>query len=177
MDKLLISGVKSKDLAVVNEALDGGANVNTNLAVYKSTPLFLAASSRAVDVLNRLLSVEGVDVAKANRFSARPVHAAAMGKPGTDNPAALDALVAAGANVNVADDKGQTPLMLACKCGLPNIAAALLKAGAVAPVKDKRGLSAEDHARLAKRDDIADSVASACTDDGSDSPVVVEGER
>jgi ankyrin repeat protein len=51
-----------------------------------------------------------------------------------------------GAEVNVQDDRGMSPLMLASKAGEPGVVAELVEAGADRNLKDKQGLTALDYA-------------------------------
>lgn len=61
--------------------------------------------------------------------------------------AVVDALLAAGAEVNVADKNGMTPLIWAVRFGDPARVQALVKAGAEVDARDARGLTAVDYAK------------------------------
>ncbi len=58
----------------------------------------------------------------------------------------LDLLIARGADVNIADDRGITPLHIAAQKNNRDITLALLRAGARINAKDQSGRSAADHA-------------------------------
>ena len=59
--------------------------------------------------------------------------------------AVVQALLSAGANPNVTDNQGRTPLMWAAKSGLPDLVERLLKSGADPKRKDKDGKTARDY--------------------------------
>jgi ankyrin repeat protein len=67
---------------------------------------------------------------------------------GTDQEATLLALTVLGFDVEESDQNGETPLMLACREGKPNMAKILLDAGADMHKKNNDGLSALDLSKL-----------------------------
>ncbi len=74
----------------------------------------------------------------------------------------VDLLLSRGAPVNeVADEDGETPLMLAAETGNVEIVKLLLHRGAQAGAKDKAGHTVLDHAKGEKRDAILDALKQA----------------
>lgn len=66
----------------------------------------------------------------------------------------VKALVAAGANVNAANRKGETALMEAADDGYADAVRALLAAGADRNMRDRRGETALDKARREHRSNV-----------------------
>jgi ankyrin repeat protein len=91
------------------------------------------------------LLANGADVRARNRLGAEPLHAAAVGVPGshTWNPHAQQATIAclieAGADPNAIDKSGVTPLHHAVRTRCAAAVSALLAGGAGARRKNKRG--------------------------------------
>lgn len=67
---------------------------------------------------------------------------------GTGDIQILNALIKAGADVNVRDTQGTTPLIEAVLTGQYDMFRPLLRAGADAQIADNAGRTAMDHARL-----------------------------
>jgi ankyrin repeat protein len=78
---------------------------------------------------------------------ATPLIVEASKLSGPDDPILLTQLIQAGANVNASDREGTTALMAAAERGSLNKVVTLLRAGALAAVKDARGRTALDYAR------------------------------
>ena len=96
----------------------------------------------------RLLLQRG---AAANRAGWTPLHYAASGP----EPAVVQLLLDRGASVDAASSNGTTPLMMAARYGAYGAVEVLLVRGANASLRNERGLSAADFARLAGRDALA----------------------
>jgi ankyrin repeat protein len=64
--------------------------------------------------------------------------------PEADGLATVEELIAAGAPIGPADDRGRTALMIAAERGHSKVVARLLAAGADPGVRDKAGLTASD---------------------------------
>lgn len=108
------------------------------------TALHIAAAAWRHDVARKLLAA-GADVRARNRRGAEPLHAAAVGSPGSDawNPPAQAATIAllidAGADPNAVDMDGVTPLHRAVRTRCAAAVAALLDGGADAGRRNKGG--------------------------------------
>lgn len=108
------------------------------------TALHVAAGTYRTDIVRELTSM-GADVRARNRLGAEPLHAAAVGMPGshTWNPHAQEATIAclieAGADPNAVDKSGVTPLHRAVRTRCATAVRALLAGGAEAQRKNKRG--------------------------------------
>jgi ankyrin repeat protein len=148
IDKALRWAVVRGNTAAMRLLLRHGADVNA-LANDGGTPLMRAVYNPKAsrDVVTGLLNAgarinESIDV----KFTAPPrqhrqrtaLHYAASVAPSD----VVELLLATGADPNVADKKGITPLMIAAANGRPEVAKALLNAGADAAAKDKKSLTA-----------------------------------
>ena len=108
------------------------------------TALHIAAGKYQTDIVQELIAL-GADVRARNRLGAEPLHAAAVGMPGspTWNPGAqvatIASLIEAGADPNAVDKSGVTPLHRAVRTRCAAAARALLASGAEADRKNKRG--------------------------------------
>lgn len=100
---------------------------------------------KAVDYIVDLLVVAGVPVnAKDNRGNA-PLHEAALGDRG--NPTAMQALLGHGADPNIANAAGETPLMIAAGMGELECVRVLLAAGADSKSENREGKTATEYAQ------------------------------
>ena len=108
------------------------------------TPLHVAAAAYRQEIARKLVAA-GADVRARNRRGAEPLHAAAVGSPGSDawNPTAQAAMVAwlieAGADPNAVDMDGVTPLHRAVRTRCAAAVKALLDGGADAARRNKGG--------------------------------------
>jgi ankyrin repeat protein len=90
----------------------------------------------------------GADIAATNRRSAGPLHYAVDGIPGSANwdpesqVEVIDRLLDSGADPNVPDKNGTTPLHRAVRNRCSAAVARLLEAGADPDVRNRRGSSA-----------------------------------
>uniref|UniRef100_A0A1A9VK18 ANK_REP_REGION domain-containing protein n=1 Tax=Glossina austeni TaxID=7395 RepID=A0A1A9VK18_GLOAU len=117
---------------IVNTLLGKGANVNAKNDK-RETPLYLAVESVRVDVVKALIK-EGADVNKARGFTnlndetyALLKNAALLEAAKNDDVDEVTRLISSGANVNVQDKDGRTPLHLAAANGHTKIVSALIK--------------------------------------------------
>jgi hypothetical protein len=117
------------------------------------TALHVAAAAYRADLVRKLLAA-GADVRARNRRGAEPLHAAAVGGPGSEawNPPAQAAtialLIAAGADPNAVDMDGVTPLHRAVRTRCAAAVAALIDGGADAARRNKGGSTPLRLARL-----------------------------
>ena len=108
------------------------------------TALHIAAAAYRTEIVQKLI-VAGAPVRGRNRRGAEPLHAAAVGLPGshTWNPraqaATIACLIAAGADPDAGDQGGATPLHLAVRTRCAAAVQALLKGGADAKRKTNSG--------------------------------------
>jgi ankyrin repeat protein len=108
------------------------------------TALHVAAAGYRVELARALVSA-GADLDASNRHRARPLHYAADGMPGAAswNPDAQAAmitfLISAGADPNVTDGRGVTPLHRAVRTRCAAAVKALLNGGADPKLKNGNG--------------------------------------
>ncbi len=109
-----------------------------------ATALHVAAAAYRRDLADELIAL-GADVRARNRRGAEPLHAAAVGNPGSRmwNPAAqadtIAGLIAAGADPNAADIGGATPLHRAVRTRCAAAVKTLLDGGADPTRRNKSG--------------------------------------
>jgi hypothetical protein len=108
------------------------------------TALHMAAAAYRTEIVQELIAM-GADVRARNRRGAEPLHAAAVGMPGshTWNPhaqaATIASLIRAGADPNAVDNSGVAPLHRAVRTRCAAAVRALLDGGADARRKNKSG--------------------------------------
>jgi ankyrin repeat protein len=108
------------------------------------TALHVAAGAYRHAIARKLITA-GADVRARNRRGAEPLHAAAMGMPGSSwwNPpaqaATIACLIEAGADPNATDMSGVAPLHRAVRTRCAAAVAALLAGGADVRRKNKNG--------------------------------------
>ena len=123
-------------LAIVKILVDGGANVN--IQDYDArTPLMIHAESGSKDIVSYLVA-HGADVHRKDAAGQTALHLA-------HNLAIVKILVDGGANVNIQDDKGRTPLMIHAEKGNKDIVSSLVAHGADVHRKDSKGRTALHH--------------------------------
>jgi uncharacterized protein len=123
-----------------------GIDVNAVNAADESA-LMMAALKGQADWSKKLLD-KGAQV---NKPGWSPLHYAAAGP----EPAVVRLLLEQGAAIDAASPNRTTPLMMAAQYGSEANVDLLLARGADAKVRNDRGLSAADFARLGKRDALA----------------------
>jgi hypothetical protein len=108
------------------------------------TALHIAAAAYRTEIVQELIAM-GADVHARNRRGATPLHAAAVGMPGSRawNPRAQAAtvacLIAAGADPNAVDKGGVAPLHCAVRTRCAAAVRALLAGGADVQAENKSG--------------------------------------
>ncbi len=131
---LIVAAALDKD-DVVKALIDHGANVNIT-DNYGSTPLISAVADQGhLKTVQALLSAPQIDINTKNIYGANALLlAAALGKDDV-----VKALITHGANVNITDNYGWTPLMVAAEKGHLTSVQALLNAHSINIDTKKRG--------------------------------------
>ncbi len=154
----LMLAIKSGDLSIVQVLINAGADVNTIEKFHHQTPLMYAAAasknagemvklllSKRADFKPRALYIDAPSqVSSEPRAQYRPVGGlTAMLYASRDGCyTCVEALIAAGADVNVPTPEGVTPLMIAIDNGHNEVAKLLLDRGANPHVWDWWGRTA-----------------------------------
>ncbi|MFD3261091.1 ankyrin repeat domain-containing protein [Paenibacillus lentus] len=117
-------------LEIVKLAIDAGANPQlTNR--YGGTALIPASERGHVEVVQELLSHSDIDVNHINKLHwTALLEAVILGSGGEKHQKIVQLLVNHGADVNIGDGNGVTPLMHARQKGFQEIADILIEAGA-----------------------------------------------
>lgn len=124
----LAEAAKRGRLAAVQTLLRLDAEVDAYDTQSGFTPLHLAAENNHAAVVRRLLAASA-RVDARNQWNQTPLWQAAW-QAWHGNTEVAHVLVARGAAVDVADDKGHTPLHMAARAGHTRMAAFLIKGGA-----------------------------------------------
>jgi ankyrin repeat protein len=128
-DIITIAAV-ANDLAGLKIALDGGGNPRAVTSIYEGTALIAAAHLGHAEVV-RMLIAAGAPLDHVNNLGwTALMESIVLGDGGAAHTATLDALVRAGANVNIADRAGVTPLSHARRRGFGAMTDILERAGA-----------------------------------------------
>jgi uncharacterized protein len=118
------------DVPMLRVALDGGCRPNNITSPYQGTALIAAAHLGHVEVV-RMLIAAGAPLDHVNNLGwTALIESIVLGDGGKRHTAVLKNLVDAGANVNLGDRSGDTPLVLAKKRGFGEMAKILEAAGA-----------------------------------------------
>lgn len=128
-DLLTISSVKN-DLKMVNLAIAAGANTKQVTSPYEGTALIAAAHLGHVDVVNALIA-GGAPLDHVNNLNwTALIEAIVLGDGGENHTSIVRALVSAGADINLPDGNGVSPLGLATRRGYVKMVEILKAAGA-----------------------------------------------
>ena len=120
----------ANDLPTLQAALELGTNPRNVTSRYDGTALIAAAHLGHVEIVRELIRA-GAPLDHVNNLGwTALIESIVLGDGGARHTATLAALVAAGANVNLADRSGTTPLQLAKGRGYREMAAILAAAGA-----------------------------------------------
>jgi len=128
-DIITIAAV-ANDVAALRIALDGGGNPKAVTSVYDGTALIAAAHLGHAEIVRTLIAA-GAPLDHVNNLKwTALIESIVLGDGGRNHTETLRALVEAGANVNIPDCNGATPLALARSRGYRDMVAILEKAGA-----------------------------------------------
>jgi len=118
------------DVPMLRLALEGGGNPRAITSRYDGTALIAAAHLGHAEVVRTLIAA-GAPLDHVNNLQwTALIESIVLGDGGRNHTETLRALVEAGANVNIPDGNGSTPLKLAANRGYREMVAILEKAGA-----------------------------------------------
>jgi ankyrin repeat protein len=120
----------ANDVPMLRIALEGGGNPAAVTSRYDGTALIAAAHLGHAEVVRTLIAAKApLDHVNNLRWTAL-IESIVLGDGGKNHTETLRALVGAGANVNIADGQGSTPLALAKSRGYREMVEILEKSGA-----------------------------------------------
>lgn len=120
----------ANDVPMLKLALEGGTRAGNITSPYDGTALIAAAHLGHVEVVRTLIAA-GAPLDHVNNLGwTALIESIVLGDGGKNHTATLEALVKAGANVNIADRSGATPLTLAKRRGYAEMVRILEAAGA-----------------------------------------------
>lgn len=128
-DIITIASV-ANDVPMLKIALEGGGNLRAVTSRYDGTALIAAAHEGHPEIVRLLIAAKAPLDHVNNLGWTALIESIVLGDGGRNHTDTLRALVEAGANVNLADRNGATPLQLAKGRGYANMVAILEKAGA-----------------------------------------------
>ncbi|MDO9299492.1 ankyrin repeat domain-containing protein [Bradyrhizobium sp.] len=128
-DIITIAAV-ANDVPMLKIALEGGGNPKAVTSRYDGTALIAAAHLGHAEVVRTLIAAKApLDHVNNLQWTAL-IESIVLGDGGKNHTETLRALVEAGANVNIPDGSGATPLKLARNRGYREMIAILEKSGA-----------------------------------------------
>jgi ankyrin repeat protein len=128
-DIITIAAV-ANDVPMLKVALEGGGNPKAVTSRYNGTALIAAAHLGHAEIVRTLIAAHApLDHVNNLQWTAL-IESIVLGDGGTNHTETLRALVEAGANVNIPDGSGATPLKLARSRGYHAMVAILEKSGA-----------------------------------------------
>ena len=128
-DIITIAAV-ANDVPMLKIALEGGGNPKAITSRYDGTALIAAAHLGHAEVVRTLIAAKApLDHVNNLQWTAL-IESIVLGDGGSNHTETLRALVDAGANVNIPDGSGATPLKLARNRGYREMVAILEKSGA-----------------------------------------------
>jgi ankyrin repeat protein len=128
-DIITIAAV-ANDVPMLKVALEGGGNPKAVTSRYDGTALIAAAHLGHAEIVRTLIAA-GAPLDHVNNLQwTALIESIVLGDGGRNHTETLRALVEAGANVNIPDGSGSTPLTLARSRGYRDMVAILEKAGA-----------------------------------------------
>lgn len=147
--KLLSAAISATKAREIKDLIEKGADINTHNE-WGLTPVMLASQyNHCVAVLNALVAA-GADIHEAEpKYRSNSLHLAANS---SKNPKVIDALLAAGANINARNYLGETALIMAVNGNdETRISTELINSGADINACDYQGHSVLEYAKAAKR--------------------------
>ena len=128
-DMVTIAAV-ADDIDTMRLALELGNKADNVTSRYDGTALIAAAHLGHVEIVKTLITA-GAPLDHINNLQwTALIESIVLGDGGKDHTATLKALVDAGANVNIADGRGNSPLILATRNGFATMVEILKAAGA-----------------------------------------------
>ena len=128
-DIITIAAV-ANDVPMLRIALEGGGNPKAVTSRYDGTALIAAAHLGHAEIVRALIAAKApLDHVNNLQWTAL-IESIVLGDGGRNHTETLRALVEAGADVNIPDGSGSTPLVLARSRGYRDMVAILEKAGA-----------------------------------------------
>lgn len=118
------------DIEMLKLALEGGASAKNITSRYDGTALIAAAHLGHAEAVKILIGAKAPLNLVNNLGLTALLEAIVLGNGGANHTATVKALVEAGADVNIADRQGNTPLQLARRRGYVEMARILENAGA-----------------------------------------------
>ena len=120
----------SNDIEMLKLALEGGASAKNITSRYDGTALIAAAHLGHAEAVKILIAAKAPLNHVNNLGLTALLEAIVLGNGGANHTATVRALVEAGADVNIADRQGNTPLQIARRRGYVEMARILENAGA-----------------------------------------------